>query len=103
MGPGFRRNDEGDRFRLSFGFIDYGGQQHHVSCEIDKRDYERDVDSFGYFQDQMERTVGERLHELFEREAGRRGLRPYVHFQIEEGTGYRWRWRIPAGTATDGT
>jgi hypothetical protein len=97
----FRRDDAGNRFLLSFGFIDYGGKPHHVSCEIDKRDYERDVTSFGYFKDEMERTVGGRLRELFAGEAGRRGLRPYVRFQVEEGTGYRWRWRIPAGTGAD--
>jgi hypothetical protein len=49
----------------------------------------------------MERTVGEQVRELFAKEAERRGLRPYVRFQVEEGTGYRWRWRIPAGTGVE--
>jgi len=97
----FRRDDAGDRFRLSFGFIDYSGRKHHVSCEIGKRDYERDVTSYGYFQDQMEKQVGERLLELFAQEAESRGVQRYVRFQLEDGTGYRWSWRIPAGTPED--
>lgn len=93
----FQRADGGDRLRLSFGFIDYNGRTHHVSCEVGKRDYERDVTSFGYFKDEMDRSLETRLSELFEREAERRGVKPYVHFEIQGGTGYRWRWRIPGG------
>jgi hypothetical protein len=93
----FQRRDEGDRLRLSYGFVDYNGRPHHVACEISKQDYQRDVTSFGYFVDEMDRSVGRRLSELFEREAERRGLRPYVHFEVEQGTGYRWRWRLPGG------
>lgn len=93
----FQRQDAGDRLRLSFGFIDYSGQPHHVACEIGKRDYERDVTSFGFFKDEMDRDVGAGLQRLFAAEAERRQVRPYVHFQIEEGTGYRWQWRIPGG------
>ena len=60
----FQRADDGDRLRLSFGFIDYNGRPHHVACEIGKRDYERDVASFGYFKDgsyQGMRTFMKRL------------------------------------------
>jgi hypothetical protein len=31
----FRREDEGERLRLTYGFIDYSGRARHVSCEID--------------------------------------------------------------------
>ena len=93
----FQRADDGDRLRLSFGFIDYNGRPHHVSCEIGKRDYERDVASFGYFKEEMNQALGTSLRELFEREAGRRGVRPYVHFEIQGGTGYRWQWQVPGG------
>ncbi|MEO6193001.1 MAG: hypothetical protein ABIS20_08330 [Thermoanaerobaculia bacterium] len=93
----FHRDDEGERLRLTYGFIDYSGRARHVSCEIGKRDYERDVTSFGYFEDELNGAVGEGLREQFEREAERRGVRPYLRFEIHEGTGYRWQWRIPGG------
>jgi hypothetical protein len=93
----FRRDDEGERLRLSYGFVDYSGRSRHVSCEISKRDYDRDLTSFGYFEDDLQKTVGEGLRERFELEAERRGLRRYLHFALEGGTGYRWQWRIPGG------
>jgi hypothetical protein len=93
----FRRDDDGERFRLSYGFVDYSGRPRHVSCEIGKRDYDRDLTSFGYFEDELQAAVGAGLRERFETEAGRRGLRPYLHFELEGGSGYRWRWRIPEG------
>jgi hypothetical protein len=93
----FRRDDEGERLRLSYGFVDYSGRPRHVSCEISKRDYDRDLTSFGYFEGDLEKAVGEGLRERFEREAGRRGLRPYLRFELQGGTGYRWRWKIPQG------
>jgi hypothetical protein len=91
----FRRDDEGERLRLTYGFIDYSGRARHVSCEIDKRVYDRDVTSFGYSEDELNGTVGEGLREIFEQEAERREVRPYVHFEIHDGTGYRWRWTAP--------
>jgi hypothetical protein len=93
----FHRKDGGERFRLSYGFIDYSGRPQHVSCEVGKWDYDRDVTSFGYFEDELDRTVGAGLRELFQREAERRGLRPYVRFEVHDGTGYRWRWKVPDG------
>lgn len=93
----FRRDDEGERLRLSYGFIDYDGRPRHVTCEISKRDYDRDLTSFGYFQDELDRAVGQGLRELFEQEVGQRGLRPYIRFEVHNGTGYRWRWRVPDG------
>jgi hypothetical protein len=41
--------------------------------------------------------VGEGVRERFEQEAGRRGLRRYLHFALEGGSGYRWQWHIPGG------
>jgi hypothetical protein len=93
----FRRDDEGERLRLTYGFIDYSGRARHVSCEIDKRVYDGDVTSFGYSEDELNRIVGEGLREVFEREAELREVRPYVRFELQDGTGYRWRWRVPGG------
>jgi len=93
----FQRDDVGERLRLTYGFIDYSGRARHVSCEIDKRVYDSDVTSFGYSEDELDRVVGEGLREVFEREAELREVRPYVRFEIQEGTGYRWRWRVPGG------
>ena len=93
----FWSDDQGERLRLTYGFIDYSGRARHVSCEIDKRVYDSDVTSFGYSEDELNEAVGEGLRELFEREAELRKVRPYVRFEIQDGTGYRWRWRVPGG------
>ena len=93
----FRRDEEGERLRLTYGFIDYSGRARHVSCEIAKRAYDSDITSFGYSEEELNRIVGEGLREIFEREAELREVRPYVRFEIQDGTGYRWRWRVPGG------
>jgi hypothetical protein len=92
---GFQREDDGDRLRLSFGFSDYEGRSHHFSCEVSKQDYDRDLTSFGYFQDELDRTVGEGLREQFDRQAEERGVAPYVRFELYGDTSYRWRWTVP--------
>jgi hypothetical protein len=97
--PAFRREDEGERLRLSFGFSDHEGRPHRLSCEIRKRDYERDLSSFGYFQDELDRAVGAGLRERFEREAAERGLASYVRFELYGDTSYRWRWTVPGDLA----
>jgi hypothetical protein len=94
---GFQRQDEGERLRLSYGFSDYEGRPHRFVCEVSKRDYDRDLTSFGYFQDELDRTVGAELRELFERQAEERGVAPYVHFELFDGTSYRWRSTVPDG------
>jgi hypothetical protein len=95
--PGFQRVDDGDRLRLSFGFSDYEGRPHRFVCEVGKQDYDRDLTSFGYFQDELDRAVGAELRELFERQAEERGVVPYVRFEIDSDTSYRWRWTVPGG------
>jgi hypothetical protein len=93
----FDRKDGGDRLRLSYGFIDYHGRRHEIQCDIRKADYLREVGSFGYSPEEMDRIVGERLLRLYEDEAARRGLGQYVQFEIVDGTGYQWQWEIPGG------
>ncbi|MFL6195163.1 MAG: hypothetical protein ACJ75H_13395 [Thermoanaerobaculia bacterium] len=97
----FQRQDAGDRLRLSYGFIDHNDRPHQVTCEIRKADYIREVASFGYSPEEMNRAVGERLRSLFEEEAARRGLRQYIQFEIVEGTGYRWQWEVPGGLRSE--
>jgi hypothetical protein len=94
---GFQREDEGERLRLSYGFSDYEGRPHRFSCEVGKRDYERDLTSFGYFQDELDRRVGEALRKRFVRQAEERGVAPYVQLELHGGTSYRWRWTVPGG------
>ncbi|HEY2289837.1 MAG TPA: hypothetical protein VGM86_03960 [Thermoanaerobaculia bacterium] len=96
-GPRFVREDDGDRLRLSFGFSDYEGRPHHFACEVSKQDYDRDLTSFGYFQDDLDRTVGEELRELFERQAEERGVARYVQLAMGRDTSYRWQWTVPGG------
>jgi hypothetical protein len=95
--PRFLREDDGDRLRLSFGFSDYQGRPHRLACEVSKQDYDRDLTSFGYFQDDLDRTVGEELRELFERQAEERGVTRYVQLAMGRDTSYRWQWTVPGG------
>jgi hypothetical protein len=97
--PRFKREDEGERLRLSYGFTDYEGRPHRFACEISKRDYDRDLTSFGYFQDELDQAVGKGLRKLFERQAEERGVAPYVQLELYGGTSYRWRWAVPGGSS----
>jgi hypothetical protein len=96
---GFQREDDGERFRLSYGFSDYQGRPHHFVCEVGKEDYDRDLTSFGYFQDELDRTVGEKLREIFERQAEDRGIARYVQLELYGDTSYRWQWTVPGSLA----
>jgi hypothetical protein len=97
----FEREDDADRFRLSFGFLDHHGREQQVSCTISKRDYERETASFGYVEDEMDREMERRIRETFVREAQARGLLRYVRFETYAGTGYRWESEIPGGLSRE--
>lgn len=93
----FERQDGGDRFELSFGFIDHHGRSQQVSCALSKRDYEREVASFGYLEKEMNRELERRIRDAFLREAQARELLRFVRFETYGGTGYRWESEIPRG------
>ncbi|HKI02179.1 MAG TPA: hypothetical protein VKK31_09370 [Thermoanaerobaculia bacterium] len=93
----FRRDEAGDRLRLSYGFIDHHGRRHQVSCILKRRDYDHDLASFGYFEAEMDRTLNERLRARIEQEGRARGVLTYFEIEVYGRTGYRWRWETPAG------
>lgn len=93
----FDRQDGGDQFQLSFGFLDYHGREQRVSCSLSKRDYQREVASFGFFQGEMDRELERQIRDAFLQEAQARGLLRYVQFETYGGTGYRWTSEIPGG------
>jgi len=97
----FRRDEAGDRLRLSYGFIDHHGRSHQVSCTVSRRDYDRDVASFGYFQEEMDRTLNEHLRQRIDRRGRALGVLQYFEIETYDGTGYRWRWQTPAGLDPD--
>ena len=93
----FRRDEAEDRLRLSYGFIDHHGRRQQISCILNRKDYDRDLASFGYFEDEMDRTLNARLRERIEQEGRTRGVLTYFEIEIYGRTGYRWRWETPAG------
>lgn len=93
----FQRDEAGGRFRLSYGFTDHHGRGQRVTCTIDKQDYDRDVASFGYFEDERDRTLNERLRERIERRGRELGVLSYFEIEVYGQTSYKWRWRTPAG------
>ena len=95
----FHREDDGDRLRLTYGFIDYRGQPRHVACEISKQAYQQDVTSFGYFADEMASTPSPGACATSSTRGGAAGMSAYVHFESLKGTatagagGSRKAWR----------
>lgn len=92
----FQRGDEGDRLKLSFGFIDFQGRQQQVSCTVSRRDHEREVASYGYFENDLKQTLNQAIARRIDEEARARGVRPYFKIQVYGEGGYRWQWETPA-------
>jgi hypothetical protein len=95
----FRREEAGDRFRLSYGFIDYSGRTQQVSCTVNREDYLRDVARYGYFEEQASEEVNRRMAERMEEEGRSRGVLSYFKIEVYGQGGYRWQWDAPADVA----
>jgi hypothetical protein len=92
---GFETASAGDRLLLTFGFVDHEGRSQQVSCTINKQDYQREVTSFGYVEQEMWDDLDRRVRDLVLREAAARGVAPYFEIDVYGQTSYRWHWSIP--------
>jgi hypothetical protein len=95
----FQREEAGGRFRLSYGFIDYSGRRQQVSCTVNREDYLRDVDRFGYFEEQANQEINRRLAARMEEEGRSRGVLSYFKIEVYGQGGYRWHWDAPGDVA----
>ncbi|HJX27142.1 MAG TPA: hypothetical protein VJ885_04465 [Thermoanaerobaculia bacterium] len=91
----FERSAAGDRFRLSFGFIDHDGDRHQVACTIRREDYEREVARFGYSEAERSETLNREVKALLEREAAARGVAPYFTIEVHGDLEYEWSYEVP--------
>jgi len=96
----FHREEEPGRFRLTYGFVDYSGRPHHVTCRIDREVLERQRAAYGYDPAQIERDENQRLQAVVEGEIARRGLTGQFEFSIR-GNSYHWgpRYATDLGAA----
>lgn len=91
----FQREDAGEDFAMTYGFIDHNGAEHHVTCSVNKKDYQKQFDTFGYDQKQINAQVDTMLQARVDRELSRRGLSPYMTVRFSDGGGYQWEYNFP--------
>jgi hypothetical protein len=92
----FSRQEEGARYRLQFGFVDYSGRRHKVSCSIVREAVERASRAFGFDRAEMAAEISATLQQAVDREIERRGLSRQVQITVLEYGG--WRFEAPKGT-----
>jgi hypothetical protein len=95
----FKKAETGDAYRVSYGFIDYIGKSHHISCNIKKSDYLSETDSYGYDDKLFDKLSAQELSDFFNREVKKLGLDPYITLTFPGGGRYRWEYSIPSATA----
>jgi hypothetical protein len=81
----FNRTREGERYKVSYGFIDHHGVEHEVTCGISSRDHEREAAAYGYTDAEVSAAVDAGLRRYLEEELAARGLTEYVRLQISDG------------------
>lgn len=89
----FQRVDEAGRYRLSYGFVDYQGNTHRVTCGIERADLERQRRGYGYDPKEIERLENARLEALVRGQIERRGLTGHFHFDVR-GNEYTWGFEV---------
>ena len=87
----FARVEASRTYKLSYGFVDYVGHHHLVSCGIDKADVETEQTAYGYVSEEMRIALNARLQTLMEAEAVRRGVREHIRITMEGWGGYTWK------------
>lgn len=91
----FTKAPAGDRFRLSFGFVDHDGDPHQVTCSIRRQDYEREVAEFGFSDKERVATLRREMQALLEHEAEARGVDRYFTIEVHENLEYEWGYEVP--------
>ena len=85
----FARDDDGPRYRLRYGFVDYSGRRHDVSCGISKAAVDKARRVFGWDQREIASTLNAELQEAVDAEIARRGLTGFVRVSISEYGSWR--------------
>jgi hypothetical protein len=91
----FAREDAGRSLRLGYGFVDYVGKHHIVTCTIQKSDIEAEQAAYGYVEGELRAALNSRLQDLIDAEAARRGIAEHVRLKTEGRGGYRWEQSWP--------
>ena len=97
MPQGFARSDDAAGFGLSFSFRDHAMRGYQVKCRVARADLERELESFGFQEDEVWGLLNTRTRELLEAEVRRRDLAPYFRVETHGRGGYSWQWRVEAG------
>lgn len=95
----FSRAETDRRYRLTFGFIDYQGRTHRVSCLVNREAHAAERARFGFDRATVNAELNRELALLVDAEVAARGLGPYFRIEFEGAGGHRWSWNIPAETA----
>lgn len=92
----FSRAETGRRYRLTFGFIDYHGRTHHVSCLVNREAHAAERARFGFDREAVNAELNRELALLVDAEVSARGLGPWFRIEFEGTGGHRWSWDLPA-------
>jgi hypothetical protein len=84
----FTRDDDGPRYRMHYGFVDYSGRRHDVTCAITKDAVQRASRAFGWNQAELGVRLDAELQEVVDREVARRGLDGHVRVTVREYGGW---------------
>lgn len=93
----FSREEEGLRWKLSYGFVDYHGRTHRVTCHVDRLAHENEKAGFGYVPEKVQAELHRELARVMDAEIARRRLEPYFRIQFKGWGGWTWSWELPAG------
>ena len=93
----FSRAETPRRYRLTFGFIDYHGRTHRVSCLVDREAHAAERAGFGYEPDAVYAELNGELARLAEAEISARGLGAWFQIEFHGAGGHRWSWNLPGG------
>lgn len=93
----FAREEAGPRWKLSYGFVDYHGRTHRVTCHVDRAAHAAERAGFGYAPEKVEAELNGELARIVEAEVAARRLGPYFRIAFQGMGGYRWSWKLPGG------
>lgn len=91
----FSRAQTDRRYRLTFGFIDYHGRTHRVSCLVDRAAHAAERAGFGYAPDTVNSELNAELSRLVDAEVAARRLGPWFRIEFYGVGGHRWSWSFP--------
>jgi hypothetical protein len=93
----FSREEAGPRWKLSYGFVDYHGRTHRVTCHVDRAAHEAERAGFGYVPEEVEAELNRELARIVAAEVARRRVGPYFQIQFRGMGGWKWSWKLPGG------